>query len=621
MYIQNLDAIKNQFEQDLLNNSDNVVGIDIESTGLDPHVNITRLIQICINKNVYIFDMFYVKHLNKYFDEIKFTYGKIFVGHNLKFDIQFLWKLGIDLSNSQLFDTMITEQVLTNGKIGIKFDLKSVMLKYTRNELDKDEQLSDWSAVELTESQKKYAQYDCQHLPQLREKMLDRIKREKEINPGIIKILKLEFDYIPVIATMEYNGVYLNKDKWLELLPKYETIAKQNFDLIESNLYNMYTYVDFAGNKISSTSISSSSQLLRKLQELGIHTNSTNDKELKKLDTDKYPILNYINGYRKSKKIITSYLLNFPLLINPVTNRLHANLFQLGTKTARLAAHNPAIMTIPRTDEFRQCFEGQDGNKLFDADYSQIEARLSALAANEPRLLKIFEDDLDVYSAVAAMEQGVSIEEFNKLPNKKSLRQDAKSMVLGLCFGMGSVRYRDYCQESWGINRTLAEAKKTREKFFMLFPELVKWHERCQMAWEDYGFSPEGEIIKCLRNKNGRPYYQTMIKNNPDSLQYSFAINFPIQSLAADIAKQGQILVFNYLKQYYGRVPLMGSTPIFQILFIHDEMLMEGDEDSLKLHKDKISELMVQAAITMTDNKVKFNADGGIGDNWSSAKG
>lgn len=63
--------------------------------------------------------------------------SKLVVGHNLKFDLQFLYNYGI--IPTQVYDTMIVEQLLHLGyPTGIiSYSLKSVAWKYLKEDIDK----------------------------------------------------------------------------------------------------------------------------------------------------------------------------------------------------------------------------------------------------------------------------------------------------------------------------------------------------------------------------------------------------------------------------------------------------------------------------------------------------
>ena len=125
-----------------------VLGIDTETTGLDPHLHKLRLIQIATPDNLtLVIDCFKCDAL---LIQPILLNDAIKVFHNAKFDLQFILKLGLDI-NQKLFDTQLAYQLLKAGKEGDnKCSLKALTKQFLNIELDKDSQLSDWSADTLS---------------------------------------------------------------------------------------------------------------------------------------------------------------------------------------------------------------------------------------------------------------------------------------------------------------------------------------------------------------------------------------------------------------------------------------------------------------------------------------
>jgi DNA polymerase I-like protein with 3'-5' exonuclease and polymerase domains len=580
---------------------ESIVGCDTETTGLDPHKDRLRLLQIAVPGTVYVFDFF---KLSK--DEIRKLEG-IFKGklsvilHNGIFDCQFLWKHDIDLSDANfIFDTMLASQIVHNG-LALKHSLAAVVERELGQELSKEQQASDWSKADLSPEQLEYAALDVEILFPLREKLfLELIYYE------LIEIAKIEFQNVWTLAALEYNGIYIDIDLWESNLPEYEAKIEELEKEILHNLPGVFVQPSF-GRKSDkySASINSPKQLLLKLQELGIPTESTSEGELKLLDSEQYPILELIDKYRKTCKLVGTYIKPYRQFINPVTNRIHPNIYQLGAYTGRIAATNPAILTIPRSNNFRRCFKGQGDNYYLDHDYSQIESRLTAVEAGEQKMLQIFNNDLDIYVATAADENSLTIEEFHALESsiKKVMRQGAKSEVLGLGFGMGALRYRNYCKEVFGIHKTLEEAKKQRNTFlYRTYPGLSEWHKKCTHNYEQK---------TQLTNRTGRLFRGKITYNN--------AINYGVQSLATDIMKAALNNIYSHLKESYGVPPLFDRSPVFPVAYIHDQCTLEGEKAALEKEKEIIEKIMIETAEQMIDYQVRIKVDGSIGKDWAES--
>jgi len=90
-----------------------VLGLDTETTGLDPFMDRLRLVQLAVlDGPVYLIDCFAVdpRLLAPLFAAPD---GPTLVGHNLTFDLRFLIQAGLPIPPCRwLFDTMLAVQVL-----------------------------------------------------------------------------------------------------------------------------------------------------------------------------------------------------------------------------------------------------------------------------------------------------------------------------------------------------------------------------------------------------------------------------------------------------------------------------------------------------------------------------
>jgi DNA polymerase I-like protein with 3'-5' exonuclease and polymerase domains len=591
------------------------VYIDTETTGLDQHHPKTkvRLIQIYPSTlEVYYFDLF-DQDKEFVFEVINYINSKKnvrWVGHNIKFDIKMLWKLGLNITKKDnIYDTMIMSQLLYNN-LFYKHTLKECFQREFDIAIDKTEQSSDWSKI-LTESQLEYASKDVYLLKKLFNKL-----RQKIIDNKLNYIAYLECNCIRIIAALEYNGQYINFEKWNSLREPYEKKKQEADDAIQELIVIKNEQLSFFDEYKEKINVSSSKEMLAQLKEKGVGIENTNADTLKILDTstlseEAKSLVENLLQYRNADKALSGFISPMNAHENLWTQRVHPNIFQLNNISGRVATKAPNLLNIPRSPEFRSCFEGQGDNWLLDIDYSQIEARLAAWKAEEKEFIELFKSGDDPYSAFAAKERNMTIEEFLAIPKeiRKPMRQSAKSAVLGLIYGMGAQRYKDYCKSQFNIDKTVDEATADRNRFFELFPKLLTWHKKC---WNHYNYMAvrKGEI-KSIRNINNR------ILNGND-LGYSLTINFGIQSLATDIIKHAQVEIFDYLEKNYG-LPLFDRSPIFQIAYVHDQVTFEGKKEILEKEKEKITELLLKSADEMVNYGVPFKAEPNIGKNWAES--
>jgi DNA polymerase-1 len=177
------------------------IGVDIETTALSPRDGGMRLLQLAAPEETFVIDVFEVSDLTLLTEVLEG--GPVKVGHNLKFDYQFLHDMyGVSLS--PLFDTMLAAQVLDGGNYAASYSLEAVVERYLDESLDKSEQRSDWSG-ELSRGQIEYAVRDAAILLPLRKRLAEVLEAE-ELGP----VSKIEFAAVAPIAEMELAGIKLD---------------------------------------------------------------------------------------------------------------------------------------------------------------------------------------------------------------------------------------------------------------------------------------------------------------------------------------------------------------------------------------------------------------------------
>ncbi len=203
-----------------------ILAIDIETYG---HASMNelgqiRLIQIGTGSESYIFDMLvtgFPAFLKPLFANPEIT--KIF--HYGIFDMSHLiHHYHAEFQNT--FCTYLAARILSTGlKIGNS--LKAVVKRYLDEDLDKEQQTSDWSG-DITASQLSYAAKDVEILLPLHRK-LSEILEEKKLR----HIARLEFGLQRIQAHLMANGLPVNKTI---IESECQGIASQfpgNFDLEE----------------------------------------------------------------------------------------------------------------------------------------------------------------------------------------------------------------------------------------------------------------------------------------------------------------------------------------------------------------------------------------------------
>jgi len=194
-----------------------LIGLDTETTDLDPHLARLRLIQLATPEGVFVID------LNRFdrdlaqsedFASLRRLFAAprpIKIAHNAKFDAKFIkYNFGVDIGG--LFDTLLASQLVSAGDIEERHGLEAIAGRYLNEAVDKTERLSNWE-FELSEAQLQYAARDAAVLIPLREKLVERIKSN-----DLIDVAKLEFECVMPVVDLELAGFFMDKQRWLEQL-------------------------------------------------------------------------------------------------------------------------------------------------------------------------------------------------------------------------------------------------------------------------------------------------------------------------------------------------------------------------------------------------------------------
>src|SRR6266480_140654 len=439
------------------------MGLDTETTELDPYFGRLRLIQLATPSGVHIIDLDAFRNggngdLSQTsalapLRDLLSAHRPVKIAHNAKFDAKFIkHSLGVDLGG--IFDTLLASQLLGAGDIEERHGLEAVASRYLNEAVDKTERLSNWN-LELSDAQLEYAARDANVLLPLREKLIDRLKSD-----SLIDCARLEFDCIMTVADMELAGFYMHKDRWLEQLAIVEKKRAQLADELQDVLAEESSQGTlFGGPQRDEINLDSHQQLTQALQRLGIPVpDSTRNWKLQPLAVQ-YPVIAQLLEYRTVQKALTSYGQNMIELINPATGRLHADFRQIGAPTGRFSCTNPNIQQVPHALEYRRCFSGHpEGRKLIIADYSQIELRILAEFSGDEGFMEAFNSGSDLHRVTAAQVFNVALDQVTR-----EQRDFAKRLNFGVVYGIGAQRF------SLMTGLSLPEAEGVLRKYFATY--------------------------------------------------------------------------------------------------------------------------------------------------------
>jgi DNA polymerase-1 len=529
------------------------IGVDIETTALSPRDGGMRLLQLATPEETFVIDAFEVLDLSPLTEVLEG--GTVKVGHNLKFDYQFLHAIyGISLS--PLFDTMLAAQVLDGGNYAASYSLEAVVERYLDEPLDKSEQRSDWSG-QLSEAQLEYAAQDARVLLPLRDLLAASLEEE-----GLGRISQIEFEAVAAIAEMELAGVKLDLARWKEL----EVRVRERRDRAAEYLESFFPPpegvlpLEGLGPRLN---LNSPKQITDAFKTLGIELPDTKVWTLLKVD---HPAAKALLEYRELQKKLGTYLETYPGFISPKTGRIHANFLQCRVPTGRLACTAPNIQQIPHEDEFRRCFVAEDGNTLVIADYSQIELRILAEVSEDPAFVGAFQRGMDLHRLTAATMYNVSMDEVTK-----DQRSAAKRINFGLMYGRGARSL------SAQLGTDEDRGRQLIDEYFANYPKVQRFLQRtANRAMRD----------RTLRTLAGRvrKFGNDPVADDRGAMRRE-AMNYPIQGAASDIAKLALVYVREEVEGLDARL----------INSIHDEFVIECAEEQATEVSEKTQAAMVRA--------------------------
>lgn len=573
-YIEKVQSLEEHLEKLL---ASPILGIDTETTGLNPLDSDLRLIQIASeDMPVLVIDCFHILPEGKEVLQKIMSSDAVKVFQNAKFDIKFLKSVGIQVSG-KLFDTMLAGQLLRSSGGSSKVGLSHLASHYLNETLSKEEQVSDFSG-NLRQEQIAYAAKDAEILLRLR-----RIMIEALIENQLIEVARLEFSCVYAIADIEYAGIHLDLDKWSELTLEVEKEKKTALEGLYPYIgYPMVQLGLFESVEKNSINLNSNQQVLKLLRDHGLELENSSKHALAQYPD--HPIVKLILDYRHATKALSSFLHGFPGQVHPKTGRLHPHYGQNGAYSGRMSCGNPNIQQIPREYRFRRCFIAPLGRKLVIADYSQIELRVLAQFSQDKRMLDAYRTGQDLHKLTASLMLQKPIEAV-----EKPERQAAKAVNFGLVFGMGAAGLKAYAAETYKSAMSLEEAELFKKRFFQGYRGVDRWQKHIRKTL------PDEERTLAGRKFNFR-------KDAGMSGRY----NTPIQGTAADILKNALGLLHVALK----------DKKTYIVAVVHDEIVLECPEEAAEDIKTLLAEIMSKAGKRYLKD-VPVIAEAVIADNWA----
>jgi len=487
-----------------------------------------------------------------------------------------------------------------------------------------------------------YGQHSPEFAQYAREDVEDQLKlykfaEEKLKKLGLYDTYLIVTESVVPFAEMIKAGMPFDIDAAEDLFHKFCVLQ----DGIEDKIYEIIGRVD----------LNSPKQLQNRLfKELrysvqGLKKNktgySTGAENIEKLAL-KYPAAELLSAYRSCEKAVNTYLQPFLeqyeehgrvydfFFLNSKTGRTRTKRFQLIPKEmGKNIRHSETLKAYFKDLKLRKMFKAREGKKLVVRDFSSLEYRTSAIAANDKVLIELYQ----TYECKCGC-TGKSSKYVDKCPDcgtlegKKTGFQQGKDLHQFVCDVANSVGARidrdkaknvSFCTVFYGTAFRLSQmlnlpknlCQQIQDALLSRFQGIKKWHSDTERIVDTTG------EVRCFMGRRRKVNLKERLKGKPQENHIwirkgcvNELINVTAQAPGCII---GQIAVQNFRKRMI-KEELWDKVDI--ICFVHDEIVLEADEDIAE-YCNTVLEYEMRSAV---ECDVPFPSEGGLFDDWNEAK-
>jgi len=523
----------------------------------------------------------------------KLCNAELIIGHNIiKFDVPVLEKLYNFKTKAKVFDTLVATRLIWSDLL--ESDMKRVHTKNFPTKLVNKHSLKAWGVrlgnykqefetdwKEFSNEMLEYCVQDVEVTFNLHQIILGKKYSEESLN--------LEHSVATLISRQERYGVMFDKEKAVKL---YADLSGQR-DKITKEMEE--TFKPIVVKRVSE-------KTGKPLKDKIVEFNPSSRMHIAERLIDKYnwkpkdftpdgkpkvddTVLNNLD-YPEAKLLAKYFLLekrigmlaegNQAYLKLERNGRIHGTVNTNNAVTGRATAMKPNLQQVPSVNvpygkEFRELFTVPKGKVLIGIDVSGLELRLLGHY--------IAKFDGGAYADVVV---NGDIHTTNQHNAGLETRDQSKRFLYAWLYGAGVSKIAEV------TGKTNKEAAKVKKRFLDRLPALNKLIKQVQLSAE------RGYLV-------GLDKRQIKVRNT-----FS-ALNTLLQGAGAAVCKQWLVEFDNTVKNTLG---------VQQILWVHDEIQVECDEDKAK----EIGELAVECIKRTGEHfqlRVPLTGEYKIGNNWS----
>lgn len=264
-------------------------------------------------------------------------------------------------------------------------------------------------------------------------------------------------------------------------------------------------------------------------------------------------------------------------------------------KTGRTSCAKPNLQQLPQEGDedvfgVRQCYMARQGRLFVGRDYGAAEfvafAQVALLKFGESRIAEALREGKDVHIMVAATIRGISYEEAMAihLADTHAIHNERQLGKIGNYGFLGGLGPDKFAANVWKKTmRSKSPTRMTREQAVDL---KAAWLD----TWPEAGLFFEMVSKAC---ENGPACMRSIRSGRCHSgKSYTEMCNAYMQMLVADMAKDA---LWRVTKRQYlePQSALFGS---HCVIFPHDEIVIEADDDKARAAGEELGEVMLEAA-------------------------
>jgi DNA polymerase I-like protein with 3'-5' exonuclease and polymerase domains len=575
--------------------------------------------------------------------------GAIICGHNLAFDLMYLYRtnefLKEELQGRRIWDTQLAEYILSAqqtkwsslDELSVQYGLPvkdDKIKKYFEKGLGSDKIPKE----ELIP----YLEQDVVNTVNIAQ-----LQYERAIAANQLTLIETQMEALHATTEMQFNGLHIDK----AALDKYTVEVVNNYVEVKLDLEELSTgYLeDINSPKQWSQFFFGGTKKVKVKEEVGVYKNGNtkykmmektlkiepfiryvpdpekvsaktgqvsvddavlNDMLKHTFDSKAIAIINGLLKYRELSKQLSTYVQGLSKHI--IGDFIHGKLNHTATVTGRLSSTNPNLQNISN-NPIKQIFTSRfkDG-RIVEVDFNQLEVVALAHVTKDLQLIHDISSGKDIHSELYK-------DMFGRYPTKEE-RKPFKARTFQLIYGAGAKAI------SKQAGCSIDEAKKFVDVFYTRYGAVAAWHQcfaKVVEAKSTYELDEDGfrEKVKTyiLITETGRKFcFKEYYSDSTwSSRTYNFSPtelkNYPIQGLATgDIVPMMLGIIFRQLKN---------RDDVKMVNTIHDSLMFDVELDSVTPFIEEITGILKNTHsyfedIFKTPLALKLNAGASVGINW-----